>query len=115
MSSSYLSGSGATLSAATYTYNAAGNLLTITDGRSKTTRITPDTLGRQVRLENPDVGVRNVVYDGYGNLESQTDAKQQRIKFTYDELGRGLPASASSSTLRAGSSPGRLARTRRRS
>lgn len=90
VSSSYLSGSGATLSAATYTYNAAGDLLTITDGRSKTTRITPDTLGRQVRLENPDVGVRNVVYDGNGNLESQTDAKQQRIKFTYDELGRGL-------------------------
>ena len=72
----------------TYEYNAAGDLIEITDDVGNITSFTYDTLGRKTAMNDPDMGYWQYTYDGNGNLLTQTDAKNQVITFTYDELNR---------------------------
>lgn len=72
----------------TYEYNAAGNLLTVTNHIGNTTIISYDTLGRKIAMDDPDMGHWVYAYDANGNLISQTDAKDQTVTFDYDELDR---------------------------
>ena len=71
-----------------YSYNAAGDLRTVTDEFGNTTHINYDTLGRKINMTDPDMGYWVYTYDDNGNLESQADAKSQTISFSYDELNR---------------------------
>ncbi len=71
-----------------YTYNAAGDLLTITDPNSNQTSIVYDSLGRMLNMSDPDRGAWYYTYDPNGNLLSQKDAKNQTVTFVYDELNR---------------------------
>ncbi len=72
----------------TYEYNAAGDLIEITDDVGNINSFTYDTLGRKTAMNDPDMGYWQYTYDGNGNLLTQTDAKNQVITFTYDELNR---------------------------
>lgn len=72
----------------TYTYNAAGDLLTVNDHYSNTTTINYDTLGRKINMTDPDMGYWEYTYYPNGNLHTQIDAKNQTITFNYDELNR---------------------------
>ena len=72
----------------TYTYNAAGNLMTVKDTKGSVTTIHYDTLGRKKDMTDPDMGSWQYTYDLNGNLETQTDAQGQLIRFAYDELNR---------------------------
>jgi len=71
-----------------YAYNAAGDLLTVTDTNNKVTTITPDTIGRKISMNDPDMGFWSYTYDANGNLLTQTDAKNQSITFAHDALNR---------------------------
>ncbi len=72
----------------TYNYNAAGDLLDVTDHHGNLTTISYDTLGRKTGMSDPDMGVWSYAYDPNSNLISQTDAKNQTITFGYDNLNR---------------------------
>jgi len=71
-----------------YTYNAAGDMLNVTDHHGNLTTINYDTLGRKINMTDPDMGFWQYTYDANGNLKTQTDAKNQVITFTYDNLNR---------------------------
>ncbi|MHC4676399.1 MAG: RHS repeat domain-containing protein, partial [Planctomycetota bacterium] len=72
----------------TYSYNAAGDLLTVNDHYNNTTTINYDTLGRKISMNDPDMGYWEYAYDANGNLLTQLDEKLQTIEFKYDELNR---------------------------
>jgi len=71
-----------------YAYNAAGDLLTVTDHNGNVTTVNYDTLGRKINMNDPDMGYWIYTYDANGNLKTQTDARNQIITFNYDELNR---------------------------
>ena len=71
-----------------YTYNAASDLLTVTDAADNDTTIIYDTLGRKKNMTDPDMGFWEYTYDENSNLITQTDEKDQVITFQYDELNR---------------------------
>jgi len=69
-------------------YNAAGDLLKLTDALGNITTISYDKLGRKTSMQDPDMGYWRYGYDANGNLNTQTDAKGQTVTFTYDGLNR---------------------------
>jgi YD repeat-containing protein len=96
-----------------YTYNAAGQQLSVTDGAGDTTSYAYDALGRQVKLTYPGgtatatgydeagnpvtvsrldasgttLSATSAAYDGDGNQLSATDAAGNSSTFTYDPTG----------------------------
>ena len=72
----------------TYAYNAAGDLLRVTDHYENTTTVKYDTLGRKISMNDPDMGFWEYTYDTNGNLVAQIDEKLQKVIFEYDELNR---------------------------
>ena len=71
-----------------YTYNEAGDLLTILDSMGNTTVFTYDLLGRKTTMDDQDMGHWTYVYDRNDNLTTQTDNRGQVITMTYDQLNR---------------------------
>ena len=74
----------------TYKYNAAGDLLSVTNALGQAVTMAYDTLGRKTGMNDPDMGAWGYVYDSAGRLTAQTDAKGQATRFAYDALGRVL-------------------------
>ena len=72
----------------TYTYDALGNLLQVTNAQGHLTRIAYDSLGRKRSMDDPDMGHWDYAYDDVDNLTSQTDARGVTVAFTYDALNR---------------------------
>ena len=72
----------------TYAYDPSGRLTQVTDVRGNATRMTYDSLGRKLRMDDFDMGRWEYAYDDAGNLLRQTDAKGQILEFTYDALNR---------------------------
>ncbi len=75
----------------TYDYDTQGNLLSATrtaDGKTATTEMTYDTMGRKESMDDPDKGTWTYKYNAFGELTSQTDAKGQTSNISYDLLGR---------------------------
>ncbi len=74
-----------------YTYNAAGDLLSVTNPLNQVTSISYDTLGRKTSMTDPDMGYwQYPEYDGNDKLRKQIDAMGQTTTFGYDALGRIL-------------------------
>ncbi len=71
-----------------YDYNAAGDLLGITDHFGHLTIMSYDTLGRKIMALEPNMGFWRYAYDLNGNLTEQIDSKGQKTTFKYDALGR---------------------------
>lgn len=71
-----------------YDYDTQGNLTKITDAGNNVTEITHDSLGRKIKMNDPDMGEWSYGYDELGNLIKQTDAKGQVLEFEYDDLRR---------------------------
>ena len=71
-----------------YGYNAAGDLLEVTDAMGNVTSMSYDSLGRKIDMIDPDMGYWKYTYDANGNLITQTDAKGQRRRFHYDPINR---------------------------
>ena len=79
-------------------YDAAGNLVEITDNQGRKTRIAYDLLNREIRRIERDGGVQRTVYDRNGQVvrlispneyDAQTDSGDG-FQFTYDAQGRVL-------------------------
>ena len=83
----------------TYEYDTQGNLTRVTDNQGNITQIWYDSLGRKIKMDDPDMGVWTYEYDGVGNLKKQTDAKGQVLEFTYDSLNRLTGKQANGQTL----------------
>ena len=71
-----------------FAYNAAGDLLTITNHAGVSTRFDWDSLGKIRDMSDPDMGSWGYTYDANGNLKTQTDAKLQTMVLDYDPLNR---------------------------
>jgi RHS repeat-associated protein len=71
-----------------YTYDAAGNRLTVSDPNAHTTSFTYDTLSRVATKTEPLGGAWTYSYDLAGNKTSQTDPKGQTVQYQYDALNR---------------------------
>lgn len=78
----------------TYTYNAAGQPLTMTDARGFITEYAYNAAGRLVRLTSakgtPSEGVRRYEYDAAGNVIASIDENNNRSTYAYDSMGRML-------------------------
>lgn len=77
----------------TYGYDTQGNLTrtvqTAADtGKSATTTLTYDGLGRKIATDDPSKGRWTYEYNALGELVKQTDAKGQIQTLRYDLLGR---------------------------
>jgi YD repeat-containing protein len=76
-----------------YTYDAYGNLKTVTAINASGTsslRTTNhyDTYGRKHQMVDQDKGTWNYTHNAFGELLTQTDAKLQVTTLTYDSVGR---------------------------
>ena len=71
-----------------YEYDSLDNLTRVTDDKGNVTTMTWDSLGRQISIDDPDMGRWTYDYDSVGNLLLQTDARDVMTQFTYDELNR---------------------------
>jgi|GEM_PF-1699055 len=72
----------------TYSYDGNDNLVMITDAVGNRFNFTYDSLGRKIRMEDPDMGVWTYSYDTRGNLMLQNDSRGQTIRLVYDALNR---------------------------
>ncbi|HKQ99011.1 MAG TPA: RHS repeat-associated core domain-containing protein, partial [Candidatus Polarisedimenticolia bacterium] len=75
---------------ALYGYDTAGRLVTVTDPEGGATRISWDTLGRKVGLDDAHVGGWSYRHDLAGNLIEETDPQGRVTRMTHDALGRPL-------------------------
>jgi RHS repeat-associated protein len=71
-----------------YTYDALGNLLTVTQGSQTPRTFAYDALSRLLSADNPESGHTDYLYDANGNLKEKTDARLIKTTFTYDDLNR---------------------------
>ncbi|MDQ5823423.1 MAG: DUF6443 domain-containing protein, partial [Chloroflexota bacterium] len=73
-----------------YDYSVLDLLTNVTDGNSKVTSVTYDSLGRKTSIQDPTMGTWSYLYHPNGQLKKQTDAKSQWIEFDYDSMDRLL-------------------------
>ncbi len=71
-----------------YEYDTLGNLTKTIDDKGNVTQIWYDSLGRKIKMDDPDMGVWLYEYDSAGNLTKQTDNKGGVLTFEYDSLNR---------------------------
>lgn len=87
---------GTSLATTNYTYDAANNLLSITDSASNVRTFTYDGLSRLINAQDlhasadSSFGSTTWTYDDGGNVTQQLDAKNQTVNYTYDGLSRVL-------------------------
>jgi RHS repeat-associated protein len=94
-----------------YSYDALGNLLTITQAGSGTGQCGPaggscsqtrsftySSLSRLLTATNPESGTYTYTYDNNGNVLTKTDARSVSTNFTYDALNRAVTKNYSDST-----------------
>ena len=75
----------------TYTYGSNGKPKSVTStgtNANSTVSMTYDAAGNQTSLTDPDAGTMTYVYDELGRLTSQTDARNVETSFTYDAANR---------------------------
>ncbi|MFI6637134.1 polymorphic toxin-type HINT domain-containing protein [Nonomuraea fuscirosea] len=74
----------------TYTYNAAGNLIKITDANGNVRTFTSDWLGRRTAATDPDAGNSTYGYDAAGRQLWGVNGNGTKVSNVYDDLGRSL-------------------------
>ncbi|GIH20533.1 RHS repeat-associated core domain-containing protein [Rugosimonospora africana] len=71
-----------------YTYNARGQVETVTDPAGNVWRYHYDARGRQIRTDDPDAGTTTYTYTDDNNMRTETDARGTTLAYDYDALGR---------------------------
>jgi len=71
-----------------YSYNASGNVSSVTDNESHTTTYGYDPLNRLKTVTQPGDATTIYTYDSQGNLASVTDALSNTTTYAYDDMGR---------------------------
>ena len=72
----------------TYTYDAVGNRTSVKDANNHTTTYTYDSRGRLASETSPTGGTRSNSYDGAGNLATTTDPNNRTTGYSYDAANR---------------------------
>ena len=72
---------------AAYTYDAAGQILTISDGTGQRTR-TYDTVGRLTREQHTEADAISYTYDAAGQVTTRALSTAQQVTYGYDPDGR---------------------------
>ena len=72
----------------TYSYDALGRMVRLTDAKGNITTTVYDSVGRKIHMTDPDMGASTYVYNDAGGLSSVTDARGVRLRYTYDAMGR---------------------------
>ena len=80
-----------------YTYDALDDLLTVTQGGSRTRTFTYDSLKRLASSNNPESGVVSYTYTTNSNVLTKTDARQIKITYAWDDLNHLLSRTYSNS------------------
>jgi RHS repeat-associated protein len=70
------------------TYDNARNVLTVEDAEHRTTTYTYDDAGRLKSVTRPDLSTVSYEYDEVGNLTVQRDGATRTTSYTYDPLDR---------------------------
>ena len=71
----------------TTTYDAVGNVTSVTDPDGNVTSYVYDRLNRQVQVTDPLWNTSSVVYDADGNVIQTTDRDGRVIQYVYDAVG----------------------------
>ncbi|KRE97657.1 hypothetical protein ASG87_15520 [Frateuria sp. Soil773] len=71
-----------------YTYDAANNVLTTTDGLDHTTTLVYDAFDRLVRSTDPAGNATQYTYDGVGHLTKVIDPRNNATTYTVDGFGQ---------------------------
>lgn len=71
-----------------YTYDAAGEMLTMVDPLNVTTQYSYDKLGRMLSIAEPTAGTRTFTWNANGTMASQADAAGRLITYGYDGQAR---------------------------
>jgi RHS repeat-associated protein len=72
----------------TYSYDSAGNRLSVTDAENRTTGFGYDALGRLISTTDALGNTTAFTYDSAGNLTKTTDALLRETRHIYDPLDR---------------------------
>ncbi len=72
----------------TFTYDANGNLLSITDANGHTQRTTYNTLNRPITQSDPLSRTQQLFYTPRGELDYTIDTLDRTTNYTYDAAGR---------------------------
>ncbi len=80
-----------------YTYDALGDLLTVTQG-AQTRTFVYDALSRLTSATNPETGTIGYTYDNNNNLQTKTDARGTTTTYNHDLLNRVTQRSYSGGT-----------------
>ena len=83
-----------------YTYDVAGNLLTVVQG-AQTRTFTYDSLYRMRTAAHPESGMTTYTYDDNGNLLTKQDSRLVTTTLTYDAINRITSKTYSDGTPRA--------------
>src|SRR5208283_3790084 len=75
---------------ATFTYDAAGDLVSKTDPEGNVSRYGYDGRGRRVLVADPDAGRHGYTYDANGNVLAHQRPDGTTSRFTYDLADRKL-------------------------
>lgn len=70
-----------------YTYDAFGELLSLSDPMSKKTIWTRDSMGNKLTEKDPLLNINNFEYDPIGRLTKKTDAEGRVQTYSYDPNG----------------------------
>jgi RHS repeat-associated protein len=70
-----------------FTYDAAGNLLTVTDAANHTTTFTVDSLSRVTAITQPLGQIVQKFYDSRDRLDYQVNARGNKIDYSYAPWG----------------------------
>jgi len=71
-----------------YTYDAVGNMISMTDANGHTTNYAYDPLNRPISIIDPLGYTTSNTYDAVGNTVSLTDANGKTTSYRYDGLNR---------------------------
>ncbi len=82
-----------------FTYDMRGNLVGVTDAAGNAWSYTFDSLKRQTRAVDPDLGTSTFTYDADGHRLSAVDAKGQTTSYAYDAIGRKTALTTSAGTV----------------
>src|SRR5207245_1110591 len=75
----------------TNTYNAHGQVLTITDAKNETTTFAYDTNGFLNSIQGPLAGTNDTAtftYDAYNRVHTSTDTEGYTVAYSYDAFDR---------------------------
>ncbi len=79
---------GGTTFVSSYTFDALGNVLTLTDANNKTTQFAYDPNGNRIQVTDALNQITHFAYDAMDRVISQTDPLNNTTQFTYDAVGR---------------------------